>query len=211
MQNTSSTSSRRRRDVTPSRIRRFSVCCLDYDFAHIEPLLERALSGWRENFRVERLKFAQPMAALLEGQIPGGRNPLVGYFYRPRSSTKTSVMISNAVDGWYTLCGLLAASGGQSQILACSFGQEGATFHYWSSGKEIRTVSAILDGDSWEFFQRGEPLPFESVANYRRRKISTRLDQDLLMAYLLRLGWDLGADDYWLAHGDVVCVSELRG
>ncbi len=41
------------------------------------------------------------------------------------------------------------------------------------------------------FFEKGDPMPFEQVENYKKRRIRDRLDREKLLMSLERAGLDL--------------------
>jgi hypothetical protein len=51
-----------------------------------------------------------------------------------------------------------------------------------------RAIAAADDGGVWRFIQYGEPLAFEEVDAYSRRRIRDRLTPEMLRRYLLALG-----------------------
>ena len=187
---------------------RFSLCCFEARLSELETSLKQVLDG--RSFVLGRHAPPSSMKGLLQEQRPGGRASLVGSFYEPASARSTSVLISNSVDGWYTLCHALGLHSRKAQILVTDFGSEGTAFHYWAERRDKRTVSAILDGERWAFFQRGARLSFEVVSNYRRRRVRERLNRDSLVDYLGTLLWDLGSPEFWAAGGHVFQVREVR-
>ena len=55
----------------------------------------------------------------------------------------------------------------------------------------------MRDDDGWEFFQKGEPQPFEENDLYDKRIIRQRLDQEIIVRYLRRVGWDIAKRSFW--------------
>jgi hypothetical protein len=66
------------------------------------------------------------------------------------------------------------------------------------AGKPIRTVYAMLDGDRWAFFQKGDPLPFEDVDRYRARRRRDRLTPEIISIYLERIGYGSLRREFWI-------------
>jgi hypothetical protein len=64
-------------------------------------------------------------------------------------------------------------------------------------GETERHIHAMLDGNKWQFYQKGEPLPFEKPEYYTKRKIRDRLPNELILSYLKELGWDAESPDFW--------------
>jgi hypothetical protein len=67
-----------------------------------------------------------------------------------------------------------------------------------SNGKWIRTARALLDSGGWEFFQEGDPLPFEDVSHYSARMKKKRVTPEIIEEYLTRYGYGTLDADYWL-------------
>ena len=61
--------------------------------------------------------------------------------------------------------------------------------HIKPSGEE-RLVYANKE-DRWIFYEEGKPLPFENEAYYKRRIIKERLNYDIIVEYLSKMGINL--------------------
>ena len=60
-----------------------------------------------------------------------------------------------------------------------------------------RAIVAANDGGEWVFETSGEPLPFEQLDRYERRRKSERFTRDLLYDYLRRLDAPIDVDADW--------------
>lgn len=60
-----------------------------------------------------------------------------------------------------------------------------------------RVVSVVCDGGSWAFDRSGEPLPFERVEQYHRKKISERFTIDDLRDYAAAMGLRPFDEDFY--------------
>lgn len=58
-------------------------------------------------------------------------------------------------------------------------------------GKERRFVRAFRDDTRWDFYEKGEPLPFENISNYKKRRIRDRFTPEMVFEYCLALGWNI--------------------
>ena len=51
-----------------------------------------------------------------------------------------------------------------------------------------RSVGVGQDGNRWTFEQQGDPLPFEDVSAYQKRRVKDRFTEDMLVDYAANLG-----------------------
>ncbi|MGC5246059.1 hypothetical protein ACPXB3_03890 [Gordonia sp. DT219] len=51
-----------------------------------------------------------------------------------------------------------------------------------------RSVGVGQDGNRWSFEQQGEPLPFEDVSEYQKRRVKDRFTEDMLVGFAANLG-----------------------
>ena len=49
----------------------------------------------------------------------------------------------------------------------------------------------------WKFYCQGEVQPFEDEKLYQVRTIKQKLNKDILIAYCVKLGFDIRDDDFW--------------
>jgi hypothetical protein len=68
----------------------------------------------------------------------------------------------------------------------------------------------MREDPSWEFYQRGELRSFEDPANYKKRRIADRLNREILLTYLGKLGWDLANPKFWTSQHPAVYIDEKR-
>ncbi|WHU48644.1 hypothetical protein QNM97_06505 [Gordonia sp. L191] len=52
----------------------------------------------------------------------------------------------------------------------------------------VRSVWVGQDGNRWSFEQQGDPLPFEDVSAYQRRRVKDRFTEDMLVDFSANLG-----------------------
>ena len=79
-------------------------------------------------------------------------------------------------------------------------------FIYHQKERKWRVV-LVERNPRWGFFEYGVPLPFEQLEKYSERMIKKRLTNEMLLDYLLALGWDLRSPDFWKSDGDT-CYFE---
>lgn len=145
---------------------------------------------------------------------PGGAHLSKAMIFAPRTSERSSVLVANLQDGWRTLvhvlCGRLNCDCLKIQTSTPDDQYPINSITVYEDGRETRIVRAMLDGDRWEFLQRGERKAFESEANYRRRRIRDRLDRATLVNYLAALGLDIADDRFWASDRPALLVEEVR-
>lgn len=73
----------------------------------------------------------------------------------------------------------------------------------YDSGRAIRHLQASDQDGRWEFYQSGEPLPFEDLEAYQRRRVRDRFTPEMLEAYSAALGLRPFDADFYLATGIV--------
>ena len=69
-------------------------------------------------------------------------------------------------------------------------------FIAYRNGTRQRAVRAMLDGSRWEFWQAGDPMPFESAYNARRKR--DRLDRERVFAYAVAWGAPINESAFWV-------------
>lgn len=70
-------------------------------------------------------------------------------------------------------------------------------FDCYERGEQRRFVRAFRDSPRWDFHEIGEPLEFENVEKYQRRRIRDRFCREDLIAYLEAWGAALNDADFW--------------
>lgn len=71
-----------------------------------------------------------------------------------------------------------------------------ALYHYDKHSNQ-RVLQALRSDTRWEFYSDGPPLPFERLEYYRRRRVTERLNREIILEYLLALGWDIQDPRFW--------------
>ncbi len=130
----------------------------------------------------------------------GGAHATRSLFYEPETVTGTTAIIANLEDGWMTMCNLLAKQiPGQHLLARTAIDTEYPVtdFEIWKNGESARYVQALREEPNWVFFERGEVQAFEEPSNYKKRLIKNRLNRDILISYIAKLGWDLTNPVFW--------------
>ena len=103
--------------------------------------------------------------------------------------------ISNYEDGLYTLCKAIHRIVGKILII-CSLSNKTNIsnpffqLYYSDSNLNERSIMAYKD-ERWIFYEEGTPLYFENICNYKNKYIKRRLNNDIIIEYLKKLGIDL--------------------
>ena len=99
-----------------------------------------------------------------------------------------TVYVCNLADGWVSLYrNIIKAEKFDAYFFRVML-QKNAMYKVfdmsaWQNGALNRHVRTLQEERGWEFLNEGDPLPFEDVERYWRRKISDRLDRDLIERY----------------------------
>jgi hypothetical protein len=144
----------------------------------------------------------------------GGKIPLSAIVYMPRAHEENCVFISNNSDGWTTLVHRMCKDM-SADCLRVSTSRDDADYpfnllHFYRQGQEVRLVRVMKDGDRWEFFEKGDPLPFEKISNYKKRKIRDRLNRESLLTAVESAGINLRDPNFWQTNFDAIRIDELR-
>ena len=113
-------------------------------------------------------------------------------------SEKLAVYVCNLADGWISVFGNLVAAGAfDAYFFRATLAQQAPykvfEMQGWRGGALERHLRVLQDEDGWSFLNKGDPLPFESPMQYKRRQIGARLDWRLLERYSEALGYRIGA------------------
>lgn len=85
----------------------------------------------------------------------------------------------------------------------------GASFTLGMQGAE-RMVASLNAENGWEFFQEGAPAWFESVHIYESEEAKMRVTAPLVIQYLLELGFDVCAREFWSTKVPGVLLQRIR-
>lgn len=82
-------------------------------------------------------------------------------------------------------------------------------FITYAGNRMQRAVRAMKDAPRWDFFQQGEPLPFEAVQAYTARRVRDRLQREAVLGYLEAWGAPVRDAAFW--HSAQQAVTLVRG
>jgi hypothetical protein len=127
--------------------------------------------------------------------------------WEPKATPGSTMLVANLTDGWSSLVHTTATR----FSLTCAMVRVSLPHDPWPivelayllGGAERRFLRVMKDDPRWQFFERGDPLPFEEPSYYARRRIRDRLPRDLLFKYLTMLGWDPTDAGLWQSTSSV--------
>ena len=127
-----------------------------------------------------------------------------------------TLFVSNVADGFSSMIYMASRRIGglhfsiQTSSYLCNFPRN--AFSVIMDERDVRVVYSMRDANSWEFFQKGEPLSFEDVSFYDAKKKRDRLTPSIISTYLVQIGYGSLEKDFWIsaAPGHLLCESEFR-
>ena len=128
----------------------------------------------------------------------GGNHDDIFSFWKIDSAPDKVFFSSNSTDGRYTLCNVL------NMKLKCGFvlcfmsnnlAYPQYYFHHSGSNLINRDILVSKEDSKWEFCTQGEPLKIENLDYYNRRRIKDRLNNDIIISYLHKLGINFNVID----------------
>jgi|GEM_PF-2131051 len=132
---------------------------------------------------------------------PSGGSHLMNFLiWEPLNAKGTTVFYINYEDGWASFVELYSKKFSKKCIQVGISGREIKypmfKFSYITNNNH-RIIICYKDNDKWEFFQKGELLPFENESYYLKYKIKDRLPGELVIKYLKESGWDIQENTFW--------------
>lgn len=134
--------------------------------------------------------------------------------FEPLTNPDVTVFFPNFPDGWFTLVlnypALFKKNAFQVGFTVDKTRKYPAYFfHYFFSknGQNMdRTVHAIKE-DKWVFFEGGTPLAIEDISNYTKRKITDRINNEIIIDYLQKAGYDLTNEVFFTSRKNAILFS----
>jgi hypothetical protein len=118
-----------------------------------------------------------------------------------------TVFLTTFPDGWPTLINNYFSKY-QREIIStvlCDTKTEFPFYNFEYKNKtEERIIQAMKDDKKWEFFEKGLALPFENKEYYEKRKISDRLNNEIIDEYLKKSGIDICDINFWKSRGNAI-------
>jgi hypothetical protein len=131
--------------------------------------------------------------------------------FQPKIKKNSSVLVSNISTGWDSLI-LNISKFLKCKALRVVIGKEQLNypitlFHLYSAGRTERMIRSMRDEDKWEFLQKGEPLSFENLEYYKKRRIKDRFNKVIAEEYLSRLGWNITDKEFWISDREAIYLK----
>lgn len=103
------------------------------------------------------------------------------------SAAGATIYVCNLADGWHSLVWNIARGlkldGAYFRTTTRPVEYGVHEMEIWEDGDAVRHLRALQDDRGWEFLNRGEPRPFEVIADFKRRKIRDRFGFERLKSY----------------------------
>ena len=121
--------------------------------------------------------------------------------WEPKNATGRSAFMATFSDGWATLIHNMGTTY-KHDCLKIRISSVTAIYpicelFYYEGGEEKRLIRSMKDEPRWEFYQKGAPLQFEKLDYYKKRRIKDRFSEELLLEYLLMMGWNIRDEIFW--------------
>ncbi len=121
-------------------------------------------------------------------------------------SENQTAMYGNQSDGFYTTCYVLNLRYGYDVTQICltldpeikidDEVYDMRLFCHIGKEHEKRLVRVMQD-PRWDFYEIGEPFPFEQTEKYKERIKKKRLTNDMILDYAEAMGYDVRNPDFW--------------
>ncbi len=146
--------------------------------------------------------------------LPYNSNKIKFIIFEPSTNPGVTVFFPNFLDGWYT------AVYNYTRLNNKSAFQVGFTvddtkqypayffkFFFMDKGQiKERTVHAIKE-DKWVFFAGDIPLTIEDTDNYLNKRIKDRINNEIIISYLKKAGYDLTDDNFFKSNRNAILFS----
>jgi hypothetical protein len=146
--------------------------------------------------------------------IPYNSNKIKFIIYEPLANPGVTVFFPNFVDGWYTavyyytrLNNKNAFQVGFTVDNSREYPAYFFTFFFIDKGQiKERTVHAIKE-DKWVFFSGDNPLKIEDTDNYLKKRIKDRINNEIIIGYLKKAGYDLTDENFFKSNRGAILFS----
>lgn len=198
--------------ATPdSSERTLSLVIMSEQLPAVEDVILDVLSQLKKEFRRAMLPL-NVYDVYCKDPPAGGAHPFKLVVYTPCSCPSSTVFISNRRDGWNSFCYLMAERHKKFQIQVTSTSNHAKypknMFQTWHDGRSSRIVMALRDDDKWKFSERGETQPFEENGLYLHKLIKERMNRNIIISYLNKIGYHVDSAAFWESTTDGIYFLE---
>ncbi len=146
--------------------------------------------------------------------LPYNSNKIKFIIFEPSTNPGVTVFFPNFVDGWYTAVYNYTRLNNKSAFQV-GFTVDNTTeypayffkFFFVDKGQiKERTVHAIKEG-KWVFFAKDNPLVIEDTDNYSKKKIKDRINNEIIIDYLRKAGYDLTDNNFFMSNRNAILFS----
>lgn len=146
--------------------------------------------------------------------LPYNSNKIKFILFEPSTNPGVTVFFPNFSDGWYTAVYNYTRLNNKSAFQV-GFTVENTMeypafffkFFYTHKGQiKERTVYAIKE-DKWVFFAEGNPLAIEDIENYSKKKIKDRINNEIIIGYLKKAGYNLTDNNFFKSNKSTIFFS----
>lgn len=146
--------------------------------------------------------------------IPYNSPKIKFIIYEPLTNPGITVFFPNFRDGWYTLVynytrltHKKAFQVGFTVSESIEYPAYFFTFFFIDRKKiQTRVVHAIKE-NKWVFFEKNRPLKIENTNNYLKKEIKERINNEIIIGYLKKAGYDLTDQGFFKSNKSAVLFS----
>jgi hypothetical protein len=142
----------------------------------------------------------------------GGVEMNKAMLYTPTRFPDQCVLVANLADGWSSYSHVLCERHGFSCFRVRSTTRNAEDwineFKVFSKGRPARLVYSMWDGKP-KFWQQGNPMPFEDLSNYQKKRIKDRLTRNIIAGYSKACSGDIDSDDFWSTETEALIIEQI--
>ncbi len=192
----------------------FTFSCLSCTLASAKNAIEPTMEGDADSLEAGRFTMDEIFLMNEDGRVSrrSAASSCTALLFETADKNKT-IAVSNVTDGWVTLCNAIAFHA-KTDLYTFSFSEEedpdarnALEYRDYSSPQMKERVVHAMKDPRWAFYEKGEPLYFEDVANYKKRKIKDKVNKQILVSYCNRLGLNVEDPDFLNPRGSVLRIQ----
>lgn len=144
------------------------------------------------------------LESLLQAQQDIPLHRYTAFFYTPLNLPNFACMVATVEDGWHTLFNVISLKmyGESYRIHIPDDENDLCSFQSYHQGKE--RVVYVEKEPKLLFYERGERLSFEQSKSYSKRRIKDRLNESILLDYLLEVGIDARHSSFYYSKNSIL-------